>query len=113
MFQSSWAFQASLDQEGLIVARLEHSDLRANVSAYGVQLSGEPRLILGQFVNVSEPLRFNTSLHGLCYVVGLLVRLGQSWSRPIRTVPVLTSKNRGLPVHYVHVCVHLHVYTHT
>uniref|UniRef100_G3N689 protein-tyrosine-phosphatase n=1 Tax=Gasterosteus aculeatus aculeatus TaxID=481459 RepID=G3N689_GASAC len=91
---------ASLDQEGLIVARLEHSDLRANVSAYGVQLSGEPRLILGQFVNVSEPLRFNTSLHGLCYVVGLLVRLGQSWSRPIRTVPVLT---KPLPVHTVDI----------
>ncbi|XP_077956998.1 receptor-type tyrosine-protein phosphatase O isoform X5 [Gasterosteus aculeatus] len=98
--RSSWAFQASLDQEGLIVARLEHSDLRANVSAYGVQLSGEPRLILGQFVNVSEPLRFNTSLHGLCYVVGLLVRLGQSWSRPIRTVPVLT---KPLPVHTVDI----------
>ncbi|KAM8909546.1 receptor-type tyrosine-protein phosphatase O isoform 3-T3 [Spinachia spinachia] len=98
--RSSWAFQASLDPDGQIMARLERSDLLANVSAYGVQLSGEPRLILGQFVDVSEPLRFNTSLHGHCYVVGLLVRLGPSWSRPIRTVPVLT---KPLPVHRVHI----------
>lgn len=87
------AFQASVNDDGLIVATLERSDLQENVTAYAAQLSGEPRLIPVQFVNTSEPLMFNTSFHGLCYTVGLLVKLGQSWSRPIKSVPVLTSKN--------------------
>ncbi|XP_068590152.1 receptor-type tyrosine-protein phosphatase O isoform X1 [Cebidichthys violaceus] len=98
--QSVTSFQASLNNDGLIVARLERSDLQDNVTAFAAQLSGEPRLILVQFVNTSEPLVFNTSFHGLCYMVGLLVKLGQSWSRPVKTVPVLT---KPLPVHRVHI----------
>ncbi|XP_076577839.1 receptor-type tyrosine-protein phosphatase O isoform X1 [Chaetodon auriga] len=98
--QGIWAFQASVNDDGLIVATLERSDVRDNVTAYAAQLSGEPRLILVQFVNASEPLLFNTSFHGLCYTVGLLVKLGQSWSRPIKTVSVLT---KPLPVHSAHI----------
>uniref|UniRef100_A0A7N6A366 protein-tyrosine-phosphatase n=1 Tax=Anabas testudineus TaxID=64144 RepID=A0A7N6A366_ANATE len=84
--------------DGLIVATLEPSDLRENVTTYAAQISGEPRLILVPFVNVSEPLLINASFHGLCYTVGLLVKLGQTWSRPMKTVPVLT---KPLPVRRV------------
>lgn len=84
-----------MNDDGSIAVVLERSDLQDNVTAYAAQLSGEPRLIQVQFVNTSEPLMFNTSFHGLCYTVGLLVKLGSSWSRPIKTVPVLTSKNQN------------------
>ncbi|XP_054481011.1 receptor-type tyrosine-protein phosphatase O [Anoplopoma fimbria] len=94
------AFQASVNDDGLIVARLERSDLQENVTAYATQLSGEPQLILVQFLNSSEPLLFNTSFHGLCYTLGLLVKLGPSWSRPVKTIPVLT---KPLPVRSVHI----------
>uniref|UniRef100_A0A3B5M748 Protein tyrosine phosphatase receptor type O n=1 Tax=Xiphophorus couchianus TaxID=32473 RepID=A0A3B5M748_9TELE len=77
VFQVSWAFQVSTNQEGLIVAALERGDLQDNVTAYAVQISGEPRLVLVPFINTSEPLLFNVSFHGLCYTVGLLVKLGQ------------------------------------
>uniref|UniRef100_A0A4W6G2Z2 Protein tyrosine phosphatase receptor type O n=1 Tax=Lates calcarifer TaxID=8187 RepID=A0A4W6G2Z2_LATCA len=96
----SSAFQVSLNDDGLIVATLERSDLQENVTAYAAQISGEPRLILVQFVNTSEPLLFNTSFHGLCYSVGLLVKLGQTWSRPLKTVSVLT---KPLPVRSVQI----------
>lgn len=95
LFQRISAFQASVNDDGLIVVTLERSDLQENVTAYAARLSGEPRLIRVQFVNASEPLLFNTSFHGLCYTVGLLVKLGQSWSRPLNTVSVLTSKNQN------------------
>lgn len=94
VFQISSAFQVSTNQQGLIVATLDPSDLQENVTAYAVQISGEPRLVLVPFINTSEPLVFNASFHGLCYTLGLLVKLGQSWSRPTKSVPVLTSKGR-------------------
>lgn len=81
-----------MNEAGLIVVRLERSDLRENVTAYAAQLSGEPRTILVPFVNVSERLTFNASFHGLVYGVGLLLQQGRSWSRPVRTVTLLTSK---------------------
>ncbi|KAM4523845.1 receptor-type tyrosine-protein phosphatase O isoform 2-T2 [Fundulus diaphanus] len=94
------AFQVSTNQEGLIVATLEHADLQENVTAYAVQISGEPRLVLVPFINTSEPLLFNASFHGLCYTAGLLVKLGQSWSRPMKSVPVLT---KPLPVRAAYI----------
>ncbi|XP_028249927.1 receptor-type tyrosine-protein phosphatase O isoform X2 [Parambassis ranga] len=96
LIPSMSSFQASVSDDGLIVATLERSDLQENTTVYAAQISGEPRLVLVQFVNTSEPLLFNTSFHGLCYTVGLLVKQGQSWSRPVKTVPVLT---KPLPVH--------------
>ncbi|XP_074482061.1 receptor-type tyrosine-protein phosphatase O isoform X2 [Sebastes fasciatus] len=98
--RSVMAFQASVNDDGLIVTTLERSDLQENATAYAAQISGEPRLILVQFVNTSEPLLVNTSFHGLCYTVGLLVKLGPSWSRPIKTISLLT---KPLPVHGVHI----------
>ncbi|KAM7378621.1 hypothetical protein PAMA_013501 [Pampus argenteus] len=98
--QSVAAFQATLNNEGLVVATLESSDLQENVTAYAVQMSGEPRLNVVQFVNTSEPLLFNTSFHGLCYSVGLILRRGQSWSRPIKTISVLT---KPLPLQSVQI----------
>uniref|UniRef100_A0A3B4Z3W5 Receptor-type tyrosine-protein phosphatase O-like n=1 Tax=Stegastes partitus TaxID=144197 RepID=A0A3B4Z3W5_9TELE len=96
VFQSSSGFQASVTDDGLIVATLEHSDLQDNVTSYAVQISGEPRPVLVPFSNSSETVAFNASFHGQCYSVGLLVQLGQSWSRPIKTLSVLT---KPLPVH--------------
>ncbi|XP_071358835.1 receptor-type tyrosine-protein phosphatase O isoform X2 [Trachinotus anak] len=98
--QRSSTFLVTVNDDGLIVATLERSDLQENVTAYAAQVSGEPQQILVQFVNASEPVLFNASFHGLCYTVGLLVKLGQSWSRPIKTVSVLT---KPLPVHSVHI----------
>lgn len=92
-FQSTTAFQGIVNDEGLIVVTLELSDLQENVTAYAAQISGEPRTIMVQFVNTSEPLLYNASFHGLCYTLGLLVKQGQAWSRPLKTVTVLTSKN--------------------
>ncbi|XP_045895053.1 receptor-type tyrosine-protein phosphatase O isoform X2 [Micropterus dolomieu] len=94
------AFRASVNDAGLIAVTLERSDLQENVTAYAAQISGEPRPILVQFVNTSEPVLFNTSFHGLCYTVGLLVKLGQTWSRPVKTVSVLT---KPLPVRRAHI----------
>lgn len=94
--QSTSAFQATVNDEGLIVATLELSDLQENVTAYAAQISGESRTVLVQFVNTSEPLLYNASFHGLCYTLGLLVKRGQAWSRPMKTVTVLT---KPLPVH--------------
>ncbi|XP_030005247.1 receptor-type tyrosine-protein phosphatase O isoform X2 [Sphaeramia orbicularis] len=99
-FQTVPAFLVTLNDDGLIVATLEHSDLQDNITAYAAQFSGEPRISVIQFVNASEPLLFNTSLHGLCYTVGLLVRWGQYWSKPVKTVSVLT---KPLPLHSVQI----------
>ncbi|CAK6983499.1 receptor-type tyrosine-protein phosphatase O isoform X5, partial [Scomber scombrus] len=96
----SVAFQATLSDGGLTVVTLEHSDLQDNVTAYAVQVSAGPRLSVVPFVNVSEPLVLNTSLHGLCYNLGLILLQGQSWSRPVKTVSVLT---KPLPLHSVHI----------
>ncbi|XP_063762021.1 receptor-type tyrosine-protein phosphatase O isoform X2 [Eleginops maclovinus] len=97
---SALAFQASVNDDGRIVATLEHSDLHENVTAYAAQISGGSRPIVVQFVNVSE-LQVNTSVHGLCYSVSLLLKAGQDgWSKPVRTIPVLT---KPLPVHSVHI----------
>ncbi|XP_037837161.1 receptor-type tyrosine-protein phosphatase O [Kryptolebias marmoratus] len=98
--QTLSAFQVSLNADGLIVATLEHSDLQENVTAYAVQISGEPRLVLVPFLNSSEPLLFNSTFHGVCYTVGLLVKVGLSWSRPMKSVPVLT---KPLPVRSAHI----------
>ncbi|XP_024140158.1 receptor-type tyrosine-protein phosphatase O isoform X1 [Oryzias melastigma] len=98
--QSLTAFQVSVSDDGLIVAALEPSDLQDNVTAYAAQVSGEPRLVLVPFLNTKEALLFNASFHGLCYTVGLLLKLGQNWSRPVKSVPVLT---KPLPVRSAHI----------
>ncbi|KAK1906945.1 Receptor-type tyrosine-protein phosphatase O, partial [Dissostichus eleginoides] len=43
-----------------------------------------------------KELKVNASLHGLCYSVSLLLRDGpDGWSKPIRTIPVLTTCTSG------------------
>lgn len=76
------------------MAALERSDLQENATAYAAQLAGEAQTRVAQFGNISDPLTFNTSHHGLCYSVGLLVRVGASWSRAVRSIAVLTSKEQ-------------------
>ncbi|KAM3859270.1 receptor-type tyrosine-protein phosphatase O [Diretmus argenteus] len=95
--QSVAAFQVTLSDDDLILATLESSDLQENATAYAARVSGEPRTNPVQFLNSSDPppLVFNASRHGVCYTVGLLVREGKTWSRPIKTVSVLT---KPLPV---------------
>uniref|UniRef100_H3CKS4 Protein tyrosine phosphatase receptor type O n=1 Tax=Tetraodon nigroviridis TaxID=99883 RepID=H3CKS4_TETNG len=100
LFQTSWAFRAWLDEDGRIVAALERSDLRENATTYAAQLAGEAQTTVAQFGNVSTPLTFNASHHGLCYSVGLLLKVGPSWSKAVRTVAVLT---KPLPVHSARV----------
>lgn len=98
--QSAPAFLVTLSDDGVIVVSLEQSDLQENITAYAAQFSGEPRISVVPFVNTSEPLIFNTSLHGVCYTVGLLTRRGQYWSKPIKTVSVLT---KPLPLNSVRI----------
>lgn len=74
------------------MAALEPSDLQDNATAYAAQLTGDAQTTLAQFGNVSRPLTFNASQPGLCYAVGLLVKVGPTWSKAVRTVAVLTSK---------------------
>lgn len=88
--QSANALQVTVNDEGVISARLEPSDLQENITSYAAQFSGEPSISVAEFANISEPLLFNTSLHGVCYTVGLLTRREQYWSRPIKTVSLLT-----------------------
>lgn len=98
--QSTSAFLVMVNDEGVISASLEQSDLQENISSYAAQFSGEPRISVVQYANISEPLLFNTSLHGVCYTVGLLTRRGQYWSKPIKSVSVLT---KPLPLHSVRI----------
>uniref|UniRef100_A0A3Q2CEJ6 Protein tyrosine phosphatase receptor type O n=1 Tax=Cyprinodon variegatus TaxID=28743 RepID=A0A3Q2CEJ6_CYPVA len=86
--------------EGLIVATLEPEDLQENITAYAVQISGEPRLVLVPFVNTSEPLLFNASFHGLCYTVGLVVKLGQKF---LTIFPAVSIASEPLPVRAAYI----------
>ena len=97
------SFQVSVKEEDWIVVTLEPSDLRENVTGYAARVMGEPRTHLLPFLNLTDPtatpLVFNSSHHGLCYTVSLLLRQGKTWSKSIQTISVLTSKysDRGRP----------------
>ncbi|KAM6984709.1 receptor-type tyrosine-protein phosphatase O-like [Aplochiton taeniatus] len=95
--QSITSFKVTVRDEDWIVATLEPLDLRENVTVYAARFTGQPRTHLVQFQNLSDPapLVFNASHHGSCYTVGLLVKEGKSWSKPVKTVTVLT---KPLPV---------------
>uniref|UniRef100_UPI001EAE9E67 receptor-type tyrosine-protein phosphatase O-like n=1 Tax=Oncorhynchus gorbuscha TaxID=8017 RepID=UPI001EAE9E67 len=70
------SFQVSIKEEDWIVVTLEPSDLRENVT--------------GCYTVTATPLVFNSSHHGLCYTVSLLLRQGKTWSKSIQTISVLT-----------------------
>ncbi|XP_030208989.1 receptor-type tyrosine-protein phosphatase O isoform X2 [Gadus morhua] len=99
--QSSAAFQVTLRDEDWMAAVLEPSDLRDNVTEYAVLLAGEPRPRLVPFLplpadgSLPPPLVLNVTHPGLAYRVALLARDGRAWTRPLRSVGVLT---RPLPV---------------
>uniref|UniRef100_A0A8K9X8C1 Protein-tyrosine-phosphatase n=1 Tax=Oncorhynchus mykiss TaxID=8022 RepID=A0A8K9X8C1_ONCMY len=88
------SFQVSVKEEDWIVVTLEPSDLRENVTGYAARVMGEPRTHLLPFLNLTDPtatpLVFNSSHHGLCYTVSLLLRQGKTWSKSIQTISVLT-----------------------
>uniref|UniRef100_UPI001EAEAE33 receptor-type tyrosine-protein phosphatase O-like n=1 Tax=Oncorhynchus gorbuscha TaxID=8017 RepID=UPI001EAEAE33 len=88
------SFQVSIKEEDWIVVTLEPSDLRENVTGYAARVMGEPRTHLLPFLNLTDPtatpLVFNSSHHGLCYTVSLLLRQGKTWSKSIQTISVLT-----------------------
>uniref|UniRef100_A0A8C7KU74 Protein tyrosine phosphatase receptor type O n=1 Tax=Oncorhynchus kisutch TaxID=8019 RepID=A0A8C7KU74_ONCKI len=92
--QTIVSFQVSVKEEDWIVVTLEPSDLRENVTGYAARVMGEPRTHLLPFLNLTDPtatpLVFNSSHHGLCYTVSLLLRQGKTWSKSIQTVSVLT-----------------------
>uniref|UniRef100_A0A8C4Z7J0 protein-tyrosine-phosphatase n=1 Tax=Gadus morhua TaxID=8049 RepID=A0A8C4Z7J0_GADMO len=97
----SAAFQVTLRDEDWMAAVLEPSDLRDNVTEYAVLLAGEPRPRLVPFLplpadgSLPPPLVLNVTHPGLAYRVALLARDGRAWTRPLRSVGVLT---RPLPV---------------
>ncbi|XP_062339547.1 receptor-type tyrosine-protein phosphatase O isoform X1 [Osmerus eperlanus] len=96
--QSAMSFQVTVRDEDWIVAALEPSDLQENATAYAARVTGEPqRTQLVQYQNLSDPspLVFNASHHGMCYTVGLLVKEGKAWSKPVKIVAILT---KPLPV---------------
>uniref|UniRef100_A0A8K9XIS7 protein-tyrosine-phosphatase n=1 Tax=Oncorhynchus mykiss TaxID=8022 RepID=A0A8K9XIS7_ONCMY len=90
----SLSLSVSVKEEDWIVVTLEPSDLRENVTGYAARVMGEPRTHLLPFLNLTDPtatpLVFNSSHHGLCYTVSLLLRQGKTWSKSIQTISVLT-----------------------
>uniref|UniRef100_A0A674DRK0 Protein tyrosine phosphatase receptor type O n=1 Tax=Salmo trutta TaxID=8032 RepID=A0A674DRK0_SALTR len=94
LLQTIVSFQVSVKDEDWIVATLEPSDLRENVTGYAARVMGGPRTHLLPFLNLTDPtatpLVFNSSHHGLCYTVSLLLRQGKTWSKSVQTVSILT-----------------------
>lgn len=97
-FQSAVSFEATLQDDDCIVMTLEPSDLRDNITAYAARISGEPRTHILPFQKTSDGqlapalLLYNTTYHGFCYTVSLLLANGSAWTKPVKTVTLLTSK---------------------
>ena len=96
-------FQVTLRDDNFILITLEPSDMRENVTAYAAKISGEPHshILPFQSANSSQlasaTLLYNASYHGLCYTISLLTGNASTWSRPDKSVALLTSKTaRGL-----------------
>uniref|UniRef100_A0A3B1K4P1 Protein tyrosine phosphatase receptor type O n=1 Tax=Astyanax mexicanus TaxID=7994 RepID=A0A3B1K4P1_ASTMX len=89
-------FQVTLQDEQYISMTLEPSDLRENFTAYAAKISGEPHnhILPFQSANNSQlapaTLLYNASYHGLCYTISLLIGNGVTWSKPAKTVALLT-----------------------
>lgn len=87
-----------LQDDDCIVMTLEPSDLRDNISAYAARVSGEPRTHILPFQSTSDDqlapaiLLYNTTYHGLCYTISLLLANGLTWTKPVKTVTLLTSE---------------------
>lgn len=82
-----------LQDDDCIVMTLEPSDLRDNITAYAARISGEPRTHILPFQSTSDgQLLYNTTYHGLCYTISLLLANGSTWTKPVKTVTLLTSE---------------------
>ncbi|KAG9329188.1 hypothetical protein JZ751_007320, partial [Albula glossodonta] len=83
---------------------LEREDMTENATVYAVKVTGEPVAHILQFQDtdgsIPPPLVFNTSYHGLSYTISLITNAGTLWSKPVKTVTVLT---QPLPVESVSI----------
>lgn len=90
------SFVATVREDNSILMLLEPADMVDNGTVYGVRVTGEPESHFLLFQNLSDsvppPLVFNASYHGLCYTVSLMVSNGTVWSKPVKTISLLTSK---------------------
>ncbi|KAI5610992.1 receptor-type tyrosine-protein phosphatase O precursor, partial [Silurus asotus] len=105
-FQTAVSFNVTLQEDDGIVMTLEPSDLRENITRYAAKISGEPRTHILPFQSSSEGqlppavLHYYPTYHGLCYTISLLLANGSTWSKPLRTVTVLT---KPLPLESVQI----------
>ncbi|KAK3517968.1 hypothetical protein QTP70_028528, partial [Hemibagrus guttatus] len=89
-----------------ITMTLEPSDLRDNITAYAAKISGEPHNHILPFHSSSDGqlapavLFYNTTYHGLCYTISLLLANGSTWTKPVKTVTLLT---KPLPLESVQI----------
>uniref|UniRef100_A0AAR2K418 Protein-tyrosine-phosphatase n=1 Tax=Pygocentrus nattereri TaxID=42514 RepID=A0AAR2K418_PYGNA len=99
-------FQATLRDDNFILITLEPSDMRENVTAYAAKISGEPHSHILPFQSAnrsqvaSATLLYNASYHGLCYTISLLTGNASTWSRPDKSVALLT---KPLPLDSVQI----------
>lgn len=97
-FQTAVSFEVTIQDDDCIAMTLEPSDLRDNITAYAARISGEPRTHILPFQRTSDGqpapavLLYNTTYHGLCYTVGLVLANGSTWTKPVKTVTLLTSE---------------------
>lgn len=93
--QTAVSFNVTLKGNDSIELTLEPSDLRDNITMYAARISGEPRTHILPFQRVTDSpvnLLYNNTYHGLCYTISLLVANGSTWTKPVKTVTLLTSK---------------------
>ncbi|XP_062860865.1 receptor-type tyrosine-protein phosphatase O isoform X2 [Trichomycterus rosablanca] len=104
--QSVLPFEVMLQEDNSIMMILEPSDLRGNISIYAARISGEPRTHVLPFQRVNDSqqapatLFYNASYHGLLYTISLLLANGSMWSKPAKTVTLLT---KPLPLESVQI----------
>ncbi|XP_051544364.1 receptor-type tyrosine-protein phosphatase O-like isoform X1 [Myxocyprinus asiaticus] len=106
IIQSVSAFQVSLQDGNVLLMSLDSDDVREDVSMYAARVSGEAHTHTLLFSHSSDgqtlphPLVFNASYHGLCYTVSLLLGNDTSWTKPVKTITILT---KPLPLDRVEI----------
>ncbi|KAM9468364.1 receptor-type tyrosine-protein phosphatase O isoform 2-T2 [Clarias gariepinus] len=103
IIQTAVSFNVTLNGNNSIEMTLEPSDLRDNITMYAARISGEPRTHILPFQRVTDSpvnLLYNNTYHGLCYTVSLLVANGSTWTKPVKTVTLLT---KPLPLESVQI----------
>ncbi|KAB5542115.1 hypothetical protein PHYPO_G00087720 [Pangasianodon hypophthalmus] len=104
--QTAVSFEVTLQDDDCIMMTLEPLDLRDNITAYAARISGEPRTHILPFQSTSNGhlapsvLLYNTTYHGFCYTISLLLANGSTWTKPVKTVTLLT---KPLPLESVQI----------